>query len=52
MLAVTAAQGVALLPLLLVHGHHGLAIVYAVIVAQAALAAVFDPAKNSLRRPC
>ena len=32
MLAVTAAQAVALLPLLLVHDRHGLAIVYAVIV--------------------
>jgi MFS family permease len=37
-----------LLPLLLVSGRSGLAIVYVVIVVQAALAALFDPAKNAL----
>jgi len=48
MIALSALQAVALLPLLLVHGRHGLAIVYAVIVAQSSLAALFDPAKNAL----
>ncbi len=48
MLVVTTLQALALLPLLLVHGRSGLAIVYAVIVVQAALATLFDPAKNAL----
>lgn len=48
MLAVTTLQALSLLPLLLVSGRSGLAIVYAVIVVQAALAALFDPAKNAL----
>jgi MFS family permease len=48
MVAVSALQGLALLPLLLVGGGHGLAIVYAVIVAQASLSALFNPAKNAL----
>lgn len=48
MIALSALQAVVLLPLLLVHGAQGLAIVYAVIVAQASLAALFDPAKNAL----
>lgn len=48
MLALSALQALALLPLLLVHGAHGLGIVYGVIVAQASLAALFDPAKNAL----
>lgn len=48
MLVVTALQTVSLLPLLLVHGDHGLVLVYAVIVAQAALSALFEPAKNAL----
>jgi MFS family permease len=48
MLAVTLAQTFCLLPLLAVHGRGGLAIVYAVIMVQAALATLFDPAKNAL----
>jgi MFS family permease len=48
MVALSAVQAMALLPLLLVHGRQGLAIVYAVIVAQSSLAALFDPAKNAL----
>lgn len=48
MLAVTLLQAAALLPLLLVHGHSGLGLVYGVIVAQAVLATFFDPAKNAL----
>jgi len=48
MMALSAAQALVLLPLLLVHGRQGLAIVYAVIVAQSGLRALFDPAKNAL----
>ncbi len=48
MIVLSAVQAVALLPLLLVHDRDGLAIVYAVIVAQSSLAALFDPAKNAL----
>ena len=48
MLLVTLAQAVCLLPLLAVHARGGLAIVYAVIVVEAALATLFDPAKNAL----
>ena len=48
LVALSALQAVLVLPLLLVHDGHGLAIVYAVIVAQASLAALFDPAKNAL----
>ena len=48
MLVVTALQAATLPALLLVGGGRGLAIVYAVIVGQAALAALFDPAKNAL----
>lgn len=48
MIGLTALQALALLPLLFVHGAHGLGIVYGVIVAQASLAALFDPAKNAL----
>ncbi|HEY6525104.1 MAG TPA: MFS transporter [Solirubrobacteraceae bacterium] len=48
LIAVSALQALALLPLLLVHGRDGLVIVYTVIVVQASLAAVFDPAKNAL----
>jgi MFS family permease len=48
MLAVTLLQAAALLPLLLVHGHSGLGLVYGVIVAQALLSTFFDPAKNAL----
>jgi MFS family permease len=48
MLIVCGLQAASLLPLLLVHGRGGLPIVYGVIVAQSALAALFDPAKNAL----
>jgi MFS family permease len=48
MLAVSVLQALALLPLLLVHDRAGLPLLYAVIVVQAALAALFDPAKNAL----
>jgi MFS family permease len=48
MLTVTLLQAAALLPLLAVHGRSGLAIVYAVIVVQASLSTLFDPAKNAL----
>ena len=48
MIALSVLQALALLPLLLVGGGHGLAIVYGVIVVQASLAALFDPAKNAL----
>jgi MFS family permease len=48
MIGLSALQAVALLPLLLVHDGRGLPIVYAVIVVQASLAALFDPAKNAL----
>jgi MFS family permease len=48
MLAVTLLQAAALLPLLLVHGHSGLGLLYGVIVAQAVLSTFFDPAKTAL----
>src|SRR5262249_32586051 len=48
MLVVTLLQAFALLPLLLVHGHSGLALLYAVILVQAVLVTLFDPAKNAL----
>jgi MFS family permease len=48
MLVVTFLQALSLLPLLLVGGDSGLAIVYAVIVVQASLATLFDPSKNAL----
>jgi MFS family permease len=48
LIVLSALQALAALPLLLVHGRHGLAVVYAVIVAQASLAALFDPAKNAM----
>jgi MFS family permease len=48
MLAVSALQAVVLLALLAVHGDAGLPIVYGVIIAQSALTALFDPAKNAL----
>ncbi len=48
LLVITGAQALALLPLLTVSGRGGLPVVYAVILVQAALAAVFDPAKNAL----
>ena len=45
---VSAAQAAVLTPLLMVHGRAGLPIVYLVVVAQAALASVFDPTKSAL----
>src|ERR1700761_5129429 len=48
MIALSALQAAALLPLLLVRDGRGLAIAYAVIVVQSSLAALFDPAKNAL----
>jgi MFS family permease len=48
LMALSAVQAVALLPLLWVHGRSDLVVVYAVIVMQASLAALFDPAKNAL----
>jgi MFS family permease len=48
LLVVSFLQALSLLPLLLVHGHSGLAIVYAVILVQASLSALFEPAKNAL----
>ena len=48
MIALSVLQALALLPLLLVGAGQGLVIVYAVIVVQASLAALFDPAKNAL----
>nr|MDQ2898080.1 MFS transporter [Actinomycetota bacterium] len=48
MLGLTLLQALALAPLLLVHGHSGLGLVYAVIVVQASANALFDPAKNAL----
>jgi predicted MFS family arabinose efflux permease len=41
-------QALVLLPLLVVHGRSQLPIVYTVILFQAALAALFDPAKSAL----
>ena len=35
-------------PLLLVHGHAGLPLLYGVIALESALASLFDPAKNAL----
>ena len=46
--AISLAQAAALTPLLMVHGRTGLPLLYLVLVAQSALAAVFDPAKNAL----
>ena len=48
MLAISLAQAVALLPLLAVHDAGDLLIVNAVTAVQAALAALFEPAKNAL----
>ena len=48
MIAVNALQAFALLPLLFVHSHADLPLVYIVICSQAALGAVFEPAKNAL----
>ncbi len=48
MLVVTLLQAVALLPLLLVHTRSDLPVLYTVIVVEATLMAIFDPAKNAL----
>jgi MFS family permease len=48
LLVLTGLQALALLPLLTVGGRGGLPVVYSVILVQAALAALFDPAKNAL----
>ena len=48
MVVAMLAQAVTLLPLLAVRERSDLPIVYAVIVAQAVFAAVFEPAKNSV----
>lgn len=45
---VPLLQAAALLPLLAVHDRSDLPILYAVILVQASLVAVFDPAKNAL----
>ena len=48
LLLVSAAQAVALLPLLAVHTRSDLPILYSVILVEAALMALFDPAKNAM----
>jgi MFS family permease len=48
MIVVSLVQALALLPLLTVHGAGDLTVVYAVILVQAGLATMFDPAKNAL----
>jgi MFS family permease len=48
LLLISLAQAAALTPLLLVHDRTGLPILYAVIAAQAALAALFEPTKSAL----
>jgi MFS family permease len=48
LLAVSLAQAAALTPLLLVYDRDGLPILYAVIAAQSALVALFEPTKNAL----
>ena len=48
LLLVSLAQAAALAPLLLVHGRADLPILFAVIAAQASLAAVFQPTKSAL----
>jgi len=48
LLLVSLAQAAALTPLLLVHDRTGLPIVYAVIAAQSALVALFEPTKSAL----
>jgi MFS family permease len=48
MLTITVLQALALAPLLAVHSRAQLPILYAVIVAQASLATIFEPAKNAL----
>jgi MFS family permease len=48
MVAAMLAQAAALLPLLAVHDHSDLPVVYGVIVSQATFATVFEPAKNAM----
>jgi MFS family permease len=48
LVAISLAQAACLLPLLAVHTRADLPLVYAVIVVEAALLAVFDPTKNAL----
>jgi MFS family permease len=48
LLVLSLAQAAALTPLLLVHDGSGLPILYAVIAAQASLAALFEPTKSTL----
>jgi MFS family permease len=48
MITVNVLQGLALIPLALVHTADQLPLLYSVIAAEAALGGVFDPAKNSL----
>jgi MFS family permease len=48
MVTAMLAQAAALLPLLAVHDHSDLPVVYGVIVAQATFATVFEPAKNAM----
>jgi MFS family permease len=48
LLLVSLAQAAALTPLLVVHDHSGLPILYAVIAVQAALHATFEPTKSAL----
>jgi MFS family permease len=45
---ISAAQAVAVTPLLLVDGRAGLPILYVVVFAQAALASIFDPTKSAM----
>ncbi len=48
MLAVTGLQALSLLALLPANGRGGLPLVYAVIIVQSALSALFQPAQNAL----
>jgi MFS family permease len=48
LIVISIAQAVGLAPLVLVHGHAGLPLLYGVIALESALASLFDPAKNAL----
>ena len=48
LLIISILQALALLPLVLVGGHGKLPLLYAVILIEASLSALFDPTKNSL----
>jgi MFS family permease len=48
LLVLSLLQALALLPLVYVGGHGPLAVLYGVILAEASLSALFDPAKNAL----